>query len=148
MILAILFALSAAHSEPVCAKGSIALRTDPKASAEVSWRVAKHMPLLRLSRKKEWSKVQDLEGDTHWVKTSDVTNSYRCVVVQTNIAALHREPSKAAPADGLKTVDRFTPFKRVGDRVDWLQVEDESGQRAWVHESQVWKPVMINSFTF
>lgn len=137
-----------AAAEAMCAKNATSLRKGPGTQHAVTWRVAKNMPFLKLERKSGWYKVQDLEGEVHWARTQDLTSSFRCVVVKTNIASLHREPSPASPAQDLKTLDRYTPLKRVGDRRDWLQVENEAGQVAWIHESQVWKPVIVNSFSF
>ncbi|NJL24184.1 MAG: hypothetical protein HC902_02705 [Calothrix sp. SM1_5_4] len=135
-------------AEPVCAKSAITLRKGAGANEPVTWRVARNMPLLRLEKKGGWSKVQDLEGDVHWVKSADVTNKIRCVVVKTNVASLRRRPSPNGELSDLKTVDRYTPLKRYENERDWLQVEDETGRRAWIHESQIWKPVTVNSFSF
>lgn len=137
-----------AASEPVCAKAAINLRSGPGPNHPISWKVSKYMPFLRLERKNGWSKLQDLEGEIHWARSADLTTKARCVVVKTNTAALHKDPSSAAPATDMKTLDRYTPLKRVNDQREWLQVEDEGGRLAWIHESQVWKPVMVNSFSF
>ena len=106
------------------------------------------MPFLKTERKGPWSKVEDLEGEEHWIKTSDLTNKIRCVVVKTNIATLRRDPTSSSVPIDLKTVDRYTPFKRIANDREWVQVEDETGRQAWLHESQIWKPVNIQSITF
>lgn len=149
-IVLLLFAVAPAlaSAQPMCARTASTLRKGPGTQHPVSWKVAKYMPFLRLERKSGWLKLQDLEGEVHWGKASDFTSNYRCVVVKTNVAALHKEPSQASPATDLKTLDRYTPLKRVGDQRDWLKVEDEAGRAAWIHESQVWKPVIVNSFSF
>ena len=134
--------------QPVCARAATSLRKGPGTQFPVTWKVAKFMPFLSLQRKSGWSKVQDLEGDVHWVRSVDVTNKVRCVVVKTSVAALHKQPNANSPAEDFKTLDRYTPLKRIGDEPDWLQVEDEAGHKAWIHSSQVWKPVLVNSFTF
>lgn len=148
LVLAFL-SLSAHAGDPVCAKDYTVLRKNPGASAAVSWRVSKYMPLMRSSeRKSGYVKVEDLEGETHWAKNSDLTNRFRCVVVKTNVAVLRKEPSKDAQPMDLKTVDRYTPLKRLGNDREWMQVEDESGRQAWIHESQVWKPVNVQAISF
>lgn len=135
--------------DPVCAKDYTVLRKSPGARAPVSWRVSKYMPFMRSSeRKSGYVKVEDLEGETHWAKSSDLTNRFRCVVVKTNVAVLRKEPSKEAPPMDLKTVDRYTPLKRIGNDREWMQVEDETGRQAWIHESQIWKPVNVQSISF
>lgn len=137
-----------AWAEPVCAVRATSLRKGAGAQNPVTWKVPKNMPFLRLANKNGWSKVQDLDGELHWVKSGDVSRQLRCVVVKTNVAALHEKPTQSSPAPEMKTVDRYTPFERVADAREWLQVKDEAGQKAWIHESQVWKPVTVNSFSF
>jgi SH3-like domain-containing protein len=139
-----------AHAgDPVCAKTAMTLRKNPSGSSAVSWRVPKYMPFMRQSdRKHGFVRVEDLEGESYWAKNSELTNRFRCVVVKTNVAVLRSEPSKTAPPADLKTVDRYTPLKRIGNDREWMQVEDETGRKAWIHESQVWKPVNIQSISF
>lgn len=148
LLVPVLYFVIHAHAEPVCAVRATSLRKGPGAQNPVSWRVPKNMPFLRVANKNGWSKVQDLEGEMHWAKNADVSRQVRCVVVKTNVANLREKPAaQAAPAD-LHTVDRYTPFERLADDRDWLQVKDEAGHKAWIHETQVWKPVMISSFSF
>lgn len=135
-------------AEPVCAKSYITLRKAPGNNEAVSWKVARYMPFLRLEKKNGWSKLEDLEGEIHFAKNSDVTNQFRCVVVKTTVATLRAQPNSSAPPIELKTADRYTPFKRLNNDRDWMQIEDETGRQAWIHETQVWKPVNIQSFTF
>lgn len=135
-------------AEPVCAKAAITLRRGPSSKEAVSWKVAKNMPFLKLETKKGWAKLQDLEGEIHFARASDLSSKTRCVVVKTNVAALHKDPAQNAPATDLKTLDRYTPLKRVNDQREWIQVEDEAGRLAWIHESQVWKPIKVNAFSF
>jgi SH3-like domain-containing protein len=106
------------------------------------------MPFLRLGSHKGWIKVQDLEGEVLWARRRDLSSRLRCVVVKTNTAALHKAPQFASPGEDLKNLDRYTPLKRIKDQKAWIQVEDEAHNQAWIHESQVWKPVTVNNFSF
>lgn len=150
LILVLAFMSLAAYAgDPVCARDYTVLRKNPGANAAISWRVTKYMPLMRQSeRKNGYVRVEDLEGESHWAKNSDLTNKFRCVVVKTNVAVLRKEPSTSAQPADLKTVDRYTPLKRLGNDREWMQVEDETGRQAWIHESQVWKPVNVTAISF
>ena len=64
------------------------------------------------------------------------------------VATLRREPSSTAQTLDLKTVDRYTPLKKLEVQGEWIHVEDETGRQAWVHESNVWKPMKIQSMDF
>lgn len=134
--------------EPICAKGYITLRKGPSADQPVSWKVAKYMPFLKVDYKGSWSKVEDLDGETHWAKTADLSKQLRCVVVKTNIATLREKPGTTSPVADMRTADRYSPFKRLESERDWINIEDENGKRSWIHESQVWKPVMVQSISF
>lgn len=144
----LLYGATVYAGDPVCAKSYITLRKGPGEKNPVSWRVARYMPFMRLERKSGWAKVQDLEGEEHWAKNSDLSSQIRCVVIKTNIATLRKEPGSSAPTAEIKTVDRYTPFKRIGNDREWVNVEDETGRQAWVHETNVWKPVNVQSISF
>jgi SH3-like domain-containing protein len=137
-----------ASGDPACARNYATLRKGPGSSFPVSWKVARFMPFLKYESKNGWVKVQDLDGDTHWAKSGDLTTAIHCLVVKSQVAILRKEPSTTgAPAD-LKTVDRFTPMKRLDSQGEWLHVEDESGRQAWIHETNIWKPVRIQTVDF
>lgn len=141
---------SIAWSQPVCAKGYISLRKGAGPQFPVSWKVAKYMPFLMLDKKNGWAKLQDLEGEIHFAKLTDLNTKDRCVVVKVNVAVLRQKPSNTAPPADIRTVDKYTPFMRIENEnpSEWLEVMDENGSKAFIHENYVWKPVMVNSFTF
>lgn len=142
---------SGALAQPVCARGYISLRKGPGANFPLTWKVAKYMPFLMLEKKNGWGKLQDLDGEIHWAKLGDLNAKDRCVVVKVNVATLRKEASNTAPPPAnLRTVDRYTPFKRIEteESSEWLPVEDETGMKAFIHENYVWKPVIVNSFSF
>ena len=134
--------------DPTCAKAYLTLRKGPGAQFPVTWKVARFMPFLKLETKNGWAKVQDVDGDMHWVQARDLTSNIHCVVVKTNVATLRQEPSPTAPASDLKTIDRYTPLKKLDSQGEWVHVEDESGRQAWIHETNVWKPTKIQAVTF
>ena len=134
--------------DPACAKAYITLRKGPGPQFPVSWKVARFMPFMKLESKNGWVKVQDLEGEFHWALARDLSTALKCVVVKSSIAILRREPSSTAPAADLKSIDRYTPLKKLEAQGEWLHVEDESGRQSWIHESNVWKPVKISEVNF
>lgn len=140
--------LFAATGDPACAKSYITLRKGPGPQFPVSWKVARYMPFLKLEHKSGWVKVQDLDGETHWAAARDLNSTIRCVVVKSTVATLRRDPSATSPTVDLKTLDRYTPLKKLEAQGEWIQVEDETGRQAWIHESTIWKPVRIQSVNF
>lgn len=138
------------HGQTACAKGYISLRKGPGSNFPLSWKVAKYMPFLILEKKQGWAKVQDLDGEVHWAKQSDLNTQDRCVVVKVQVAVLRSQPSTNAAPAPIRTVDRYTPFLRIETEnpTEWIEVADETGTKAWIHENYVWKPVKVNSFSF
>ncbi len=136
------------RAQAVCAKGYISLRKGPSTQYAVSWKVARHMPFLKLESRSGWSKVQDLDGELHWARSADLSTKARCVVVKGNVAALRQKPSPNSALAEIKQLDRYTPMLRLEQAGEWMQVELENGLKAWIHESNVWKPVMVQAINF
>ncbi len=137
-------------SHALCASATkVNLYKGPGQSFGKTWVVGKYMPLQELERKNSWIKVKDMDGDDHWVDATQVTNKYRCVAVKSSIAQLRvgAGPQYAAPAL-MMTADRYTPFKRVESEGPWVQVENDFGIQAWIHEKNLWRPVSVVKMTY
>lgn len=134
--------------DPVCAKTQITLRKGPGSQYPVSWCAARFMPFLRQESKNGWVRVIDFEGESHWAPARDLSSVLHCVVVKTQVATLRKEPSMSAQPSDLKTVDRYTPLKKIESQGEWVKVEDETGRQAWIHESNIWKPMKVQSVKF
>lgn len=125
-------------AEVVCTKRPVSLRLGRSPSSAISWQVGRDMPLKRLEKQRDWSHVGDLEGETHWIPNSELNEKAHCAVVRTNVVGLHAAPLPNSPPLAFKTLDRFTPLKRVAQQREWVQVEDDSGRKAWINQSQLW----------
>src|SRR4051812_34467811 len=111
LLLIFSFASIALGEEPVCiSKKRAILRKGPGREFPVTWSVPKYMPLLRLDRKGTWVKVQDLDGEVHWVAAKDVSRKTQCAVVKTKTAKLRQGPGREHPLAALTSVDKYTPF--------------------------------------
>lgn len=139
---------AAGSGDPVCAKNFTVLHKGPGVSYPVSWRVSRYMPFFRGESKNGWVRVTDLDGESHWAQPRDLTTAIHCVVVRSAVATLRREPSVSAPPSDLKTVDKFTPLKKIEVNGEWVKVEDDTGRTAWIHESNIWKPAKVQSVKF
>ncbi len=106
------------------------------------------MPLLQTGSKGGWVKVQDMDGETHWILGSNVSGRIQCVVVKSKFANLRTKPSTSAPLADLTLVDRYTPFKKLQREEAWLQVEDEMKEKYWLSDAYVWWAVKRSSVKF
>jgi len=139
----------AAQAQAVCTRSSTTvLRKDPSSKAEKSWIVGKYMPFMILEIKSGWLKLEDLEGQKHYGRTSDFSQKFRCVVVKTNTAETRQGPGSKFPYGDFKTLDRYTPLKRLEAQDGWVQVENDLGLKSWVQENKVWHPVKVQTLSF
>ena len=122
-------------------KANTTLRKGPGLSFPVSWAVPKYMPLLKVDQKGAWFKVQDLDGEIHWVLSKAVSRKMACAVVKTKVAKLRKGPGSNQPLADLASVDKYTPFRKLDRDDDWVKVEDDFRATYWVHETNVWIPV-------
>lgn len=149
LLLALLWSSQLASAQAVCARSSlVTLYDEPTGKGRVTWKVAKYMPFVRTEKKGAWIKVVDLDGAFHWGKARDFRTDIRCVVVKSSAAKLRVEPKPDAALAVIKSADRFTPFKRIKEDEVWIQVEDEAGNKAWISETNVWKPTSVTPITF
>lgn len=136
-------------AEPICVvRPHVSLRKGPGNDFPVSWAVPKYMPLLKIEKKGAWYKVQDLEGEVHWVTATSVSGKVSCAVVKTKTAKLRKGPGIDHPLAELSSVDRYTPFRKIDRDGEWVQVKDSFSEIYWVHETNVWIPVMRSKMTF
>ncbi|MCB0384217.1 MAG: hypothetical protein KDD43_02395 [Bdellovibrionales bacterium] len=124
------------------------MRTGPGGKFPISWVVGRYTPLIKLEKKGRWYRVEDQDGEKHWISASLVTTSYQCVSVKGTTANLRSGPGTNYSSVHYGFADKYTPFKRVNLKNDWYQVEDESGYKFWVHNSTVWRPVTVSRIGF
>lgn len=142
------WAVGAVSGDPTCAKDTISLRKGPGPKFPVSWKASRFMPFLKVEAKSGWVRVVDLEGESHWAPRKDLSSGSHCVVVKSAAAPLRQEPSASAALAEIKSVDRYTAFKKLESKQEWIKVEDEAGHQAWIHESNVWKAVRVTAVNF
>jgi SH3-like domain-containing protein len=139
----------AAQAQAVCTRSSVTvLRKDPSPKAEKSWLVGRYMPFLIVEIKNGWLKVEDLEGQKHYGRAVDFSQKFRCVVIKTNTAETRQGPGVRFPYGDFKTLDRYTPLKRLDAQNGWVQVENDIGLKSWVLETKVWHPVKVQTLSF
>jgi SH3-like domain-containing protein len=144
----LLFAAAGGGGEPTCAKNATTLHKGPGRHFPVTWKVSRYMPFMRYESKSGWARVEDLEGESHWAESKDLTRSIHCVVVKSQVANFHKEPKTSSKAADLKTLDRYTPLKKISVDAEWIHAEDEAGHQGWINEASVWKPVRVANFSF
>ena len=150
-IVVILFFLfsSQAQGLSLCVKSSKAnLRSEPNSKSKITWTVGSFMPLLRIDTKDRWSQVKDVDGETHWIFTSLLTQKIRCLVIKVSKANLRTGPGVNFPRANYRTAGRYESFRRLEKKGNWHHIESDFGERAWVHEQSVWTAKRVIKFTY
>lgn len=124
------------------------LRKGPSAKESVTWVVPRHTPLVVQDTKGGWSQVVDMDGERHWMTSSNLTTAYQCLMVKSRWAKLRKGPGQQHPVSEISQVDRYTAFQRFEMEEGWYKVTAPDGKTAWIHDSAVWRPVKVMSVDF
>jgi len=115
------------------------LRKGPGTEHDKSWEVYKYMPLKQISQQGDWYQVSDLDGDKHWIFRNLLTEKIKCAVVKVNKANIRSGPGTNFGKTPLDQVEKYYAFKVIGEQGDWVQVEDEVGNKGWLHSKLLWR---------
>lgn len=114
------------------------LRTGPGTKYEKSWEVFKYMPFQKLTRKGNWYKVRDVDGDIHWIYKKLVTGSFKCAVVKKGKANIRSGPGTQFSKKYLSPAMKYDAFKILKTQKSWAKIVDEFGDTGWIYRKLVW----------
>lgn len=127
------------HSYALCVNAPEAnLRTGPGTKYGKSWEVFKFMPFKKISKKGNWYRVKDVDGDIHWVYTKLVTKKFKCAVVKTDKANIRIGPGTNYSKSALSPALKYDSFKIVKTGPSWVKVSDEFGDTGWIFKKLLW----------
>ena len=111
------------------------VRSGPGTQYDVLWQVEKYYPFEVLKKENKWYYFKDFEGDRGWLHES-LVKKIKSVVTTCSSCNVRSGPgTKYAKVFG---VERGTPFKVLGKRGNWIQIEHGEGHRGWIYKSLVW----------
>lgn len=126
-------------SDALCINVSDAnLRGGPGTKYKITWEVFKYMPFKKLSKQGGWYKVQDVDGDTHWVYTKLVTDKFNCAVVKVEKANIRNGPGTNYSKSALSPSLKYDSFKVLETKSSWVKVVDEFGDTGWISRKLLW----------
>lgn len=126
----------------------VTLRTEPNSKAPVSWVATRNMPFMRLEKKGNWTRVEDVDGEKHWIPSNAVSGRVPCAVIRVKTARLRKAPSVNAPLAELPLADKYTAFRRVGGEGEYVELADEYGEHYFASDSSIWYPVTKMKISF
>jgi SH3-like domain-containing protein len=133
------FLISSTYSYPLCINVSEAnLRGGPGSKYEKTWEVFKYMPFQKISKKGNWFKVKDVDGDVHWVYRKLVTEKFQCAVVKVDKANIRTGPGTGYDKSPLSPALKYDSFKVIKTSSSWVKVTDEFGDSGWIFKKLLW----------
>ena len=103
---------------------------------KTEWKPVQYTPFRYLDNSNEWYKVQDVDGDIHWIHQSEVIRSMFCFVAKVQALDLWEGPgSSYGQAGRAKKYDSFRFVKRQGN---WVSGLNADGFQIWVNAKEVW----------
>ncbi len=111
------------------------IRSGPGTQYDVLWNCEKYYPLIVQRKSGEWYRFKDFENDEGWIHNSIVDNT-RSVITKnpkTNV--------RSGPGTQFKivfTVEKGVPFKVIGQKGQWLNIQHADGDQGWIHSPLVW----------
>ncbi|MBC85959.1 MAG: hypothetical protein CL677_02180 [Bdellovibrionaceae bacterium] len=142
LIIIFVFFLQTSLAEAFCVKSTRAnLRSQPKSNSKIQWVVGKYMPLVRVSKKGNWFKVADLDGERHWIYSSLLTKKYPCAAIKLERVNVRNGPGTSFPYSDYRIALKYESFRRVGQKGSWYQLANDLGTVGWVHKSALWLPI-------
>ena len=141
ILLLILFSMIffADISYALCVKVSDAnLRSGPGTKYKESWKVFKYMPFKKLSKKGNWYRVKDVDGDKHWIYSKLVTNKFNCAVVKVKKANVRSGPGTSYSKNALSPSFKYESYKVLKTKSSWVNVINEYGEKGWISRKLLW----------
>lgn len=114
------------------------LRTGPGIKYDKSWEVFKYMPFEKITKKGNWYKVRDVDGDVHWIYKKLVTGSFQCAVVKKDKSNIRSGPGTKYSKKFLSPAIKYDAFKVLKKQKSWVNVIDEFGDTGWIYRNLVW----------
>ena len=111
------------------------VRSGPGTQYDVLWQVEKYFPFEVLKKENKWYYFRDFEGDRGWLHESLVKKTKSVVTTCSECNIRSGPGTKYTKVFG---VERGTPFKVLGKKGNWLQIEHAEGYRGWIYKSLVW----------
>lgn len=111
------------------------VRSAPDTNSDILWEVEKYHPVSVLSKKGDWCRFRDFEGDVAWI--------YRKLLKKIPTVITARENCNIRSGPGTKnrvlfTAEKGIPFKVLKRKGKWLHIQHADGDKGWIHQSLTW----------
>ena len=127
------------YAHALCVKVPEAnLRSGPGTKYEKTWEVFKYMPFKRLSKKGNWYKVQDVDGDMHWIYKKLVTDKFNCAVTKVDKANIRSGAGTQYKKTSISPSLKYDTYRVIKRKEKWVKVRDEFSDEGWIFRKLLW----------
>jgi len=127
------------YASALCVKVPLAnLRSGPDTKHEKTWHVFKYMPFKKLAKKNSWYKVQDVDGDEHWIFSKLVTSKFNCAVVKVDKVNIRSGPGTNFGKEEFSPAIKYDSYKVLKTQGLWVKVVDEFDNIGWISRKLLW----------
>jgi len=135
--LAVFFtAVPAVSAERLAVSAPLAnIRSGPGTTYDILWQIEKFHPIQVLKTSGSWYYFRDFEGDEGWIHSSLVQEISSLITIQ-NECNIRSGPGSSFPV--LFSVGKGIPFKVLGRKGNWFQIQHADGDKGWIYKSLVW----------
>jgi len=135
MACCLLFAAEAFADRMAISSTIANIRSGPGKSYEVLWQVERYHPVKVNEKSGSWYGFTDYEGDKGWVHKS-LLRDIPTVITTREKCNIRSGPGKNHAV--IFSVGSGIPFKILGKKGNWIQIEHADGDRGWIYKSLVW----------
>lgn len=113
-------------------------RSGPGTKYEKTLVIFKYTPLQEISKKGNWYKVKDLDGDIGWIYRKLVTDKIKCAVVKTSMANIRSGPGKEYETIHISPAMNYDSFAVIKMKGSWVNVKDDFVNTGWILRELLW----------
>lgn len=117
-------------------KDNVNVRTGPSTNNPVYMELFKGYPLKVTSKKGEWSKITDFEGDSGWIHNSLLKNGDTVIVNAQK--SVNMRASASTKSAILANVERGVVLTRLSEEGNWVKVRHSGGTVGWIYKKLLW----------
>ena len=104
---------------------------------KVDFAMGKYYPLKKISKKGNWYKVKDFEGDVGWVHSS-LLSSEAAAIVRIKKANVRSKPDRKSNI--VFYAEKGCALKVLEEKGEWVEVQCGDGSKGWIHKNIIWRP--------
>ena len=111
------------------------VRKEPDSASERLWIIWKYSPVEVVSYRGDWVRVKDFEGDSGWLKRSELSAD-PTTAVKSKEGRLRKDPGDKSKV--LWMLERGYSMRVFGSSGPWVEVSDLESVSGWIHEADLW----------